>query len=115
MYRLLAQLVVASTQVLARGMMSAWGKAAQNAAKQGSGIMNEATGKGRTMTVEEAKKILNIEKLSPDVMETIGKNYEHLYNANDPKLGGSFYLQSKVAVAKQALEDALRNGKIDPN
>ena len=45
------------------------------------------------MTVDEAKMILNVEKIDA---EAIKKNYEHLFEVNDKSKGGSLYLQSKV-------------------
>jgi import inner membrane translocase subunit TIM16 len=42
------------------------------------------------ISLEEAKEILNVEKLDP---EEIQKKYEHLFNANDKSKGGSFYIQ----------------------
>lgn len=32
------------------------------------------------------------------------QNYEHLFKVNEKKEGGSFYLQSKVVRAKEALD-----------
>lgn len=32
------------------------------------------------------------------------QNYEHLFKVNSKKIGGSFYLQSKVVRAKERLE-----------
>jgi hypothetical protein len=38
------------------------------------------------------------------------QKYERLFELNDPGKGGSFYLQSKVVRAKEALELELRGG-----
>ncbi len=32
------------------------------------------------------------------------QNYDHLFNANDPSKGGSFYIQSKVVRAKERFD-----------
>ena len=45
------------------------------------------------MTLEEAKQILNVEKLEKDAIKA---RYEHLFKVNDKSKGGSFYIQSKV-------------------
>lgn len=58
------------------------------------------------MTLEEAKQILNIEDTKN--VESITKNYEHLFNVNDRARGGSFYLQSKVFRAKERLDHELK-------
>lgn len=34
----------------------------------------------------------------------IFQNYEHLFGANDPAKGGSFYIQSKVVRAKERFD-----------
>merc|ERR1712026_592051 len=57
------------------------------------------------MTIEEAKQILNL--TDEDLMgktDTLQKNYDHLFNVNDKKQGGSFYLQSKVVRAKERID-----------
>lgn len=57
------------------------------------------------MTLEEAKQILNIERLDP---ELVRKNYDHLFSVNDKSKGGSFYLQSKVFRAKERIDHELK-------
>lgn len=51
----------------------------------------------------EALAVLNIERsqVQPALLE---ERFQHLYELNDPQKGGSFYLQSKVFRAKEALE-----------
>lgn len=44
--------------------------------------------------LQEAKQILNVTE--PHDIETIEKNYKHLFEVNDKAKGGSLYLQSKV-------------------
>ena len=39
-------------------------------------------------------QVLNIKEVKD--LESIQKNYEHLFSVNDKSKGGSFYLQSKV-------------------
>jgi len=38
------------------------------------------------------------------------QKYQKLFTANDPSKGGSFYLQSKVVRAKEAIEEAAKEG-----
>lgn len=45
--------------------------------------------------LQEAKQILNVDGIKD--IETVTKNYEHLFKVNDKQNGGSFYLQSKVS------------------
>ena len=54
------------------------------------------------MQTDEALKILNIEK--PDLTSLLVETkYKKFYETNDPNKGGSFYLQSKIYRAKEAL------------
>lgn len=66
------------------------------------------------LTLDEAYKILSVK---PDAatglsMETVAERYRILFERNDPKKGGSFYLQSKVYRARERLEqEAKRTGQ----
>ncbi|KZR99228.1 Mitochondrial import inner membrane translocase subunit Tim16, partial [Daphnia magna] len=57
------------------------------------------------MSLEEAKDILNLDKLEPELVK---KNFEHLFSVNDKTKGGSFYLQSKVYRAKERLDQEMK-------
>lgn len=59
------------------------------------------------MPADEALNILNIEskQLNRDIVEEQFKKY---FASNDPGKGGSFYLQSKIFRAKEALDRELR-------
>ena len=57
----------------------------------------------RKMKTDEAMKILNIEQEKLTI-ENVKELFDKYYNANDPKNGGSFYLQSKIYRAKERLE-----------
>lgn len=59
------------------------------------------------ISLQEAKQILNVSDLQN--VETITKNYEHLFKVNDKLNGGSFYLQSKVVRAKERIDQELLN------
>lgn len=57
------------------------------------------------ITLEEAKQILNIEKLDPKEAQ---EKFDHLFKINDKANGGSFYLQSKVFRAKERVDHELQ-------
>lgn len=57
------------------------------------------------MSLEEAKEILSVEKLDPELVK---KNFDHLFSVNEKTKGGSFYLQSKVYRAKERLDQELK-------
>lgn len=60
----------------------------------------------KKMQLDEALKILNIDKtlLNKDTTEV---QYKKFFEMNDPKSGGSFYLQSKIYRAKEAIDREL--------
>lgn len=41
-------------------------------------------------------------------MEDVMERFKRLFDANDPKKGGSFYLQSKVLRARERIEQQVR-------
>lgn len=111
--RILAQVLVAGATVLMRAGAQAWGQALVNAQK--TGVAQEAikttTSKARQMTAQEAQMILGVDKNAPwgDVV----KRFKHLFDVNERH--GSFYLQSKVYRAKEALEeDYKEDGRWEP-
>ena len=102
MAKQLIQLIMAGGQVVGKAFANAVRqeiRMSQEAAKarydggQQQNTAQAAETARMGMTVEEAKMILNIEKLDPEAVE---KNYEHLFKANEKSQGGSFYIQSKV-------------------
>lgn len=82
-------------------------------AKNGGGAANTArkTIMRHKMNEGEAMQILNMDKTSMST-EAVERNFKKYFEANDPKKGGSFYLQSKVFRAKEALDfEAQRNAE----
>lgn len=72
-----------------------------------AGRANAASG----MTLQEACKILNVKPpAGKGSVEEVAERYKRLFDANDPKKGGSFYLQSKVVRAKERMDSEL--GKV---
>ncbi|KAI8854751.1 Pam16-domain-containing protein, partial [Chytridium lagenaria] len=104
--RILTQVVVVGTQIFGKAVVEAYRQVAANAAKNaaasggsaGANAMNYKMG----MTPEEAMQILNMKREFK--ADELIKNYEHLFKVNDPKNGGSHYLQSKVFRAKERLD-----------
>ncbi|XP_022218237.1 mitochondrial import inner membrane translocase subunit Tim16 [Drosophila obscura] len=119
MAKYLAQIIVLGAQAVGRAFTKALRQeiaASQEAARRaGGGKQGDKTAESnlRTgMTVEEAKQILNIEDLKN--VDSIIKNYEHLFSVNERGKGGSFYLQSKVFRAKERLDDELKAQRPQP-
>ena len=65
------------------------------------------------LTVEEACKILNVKppQGGKTDLEHVLERYKRLFDANDPKQGGSFYLQSKIVRAKDRIELEAREAE----
>jgi len=87
--RLFVNVVVLYGRVLS----TAWKEAAKKSAAE-VGLRNR-------ISVDEAKKILNVSQ-NP-TPEEVQQKFQHLFEAND-KSHGSEYLQSKIAQAKDTLD-----------
>lgn len=68
-----------------------------NAAQGSSGASISSS-----LTIDEARKILNVGQQT--TKEEVLERYKRMFEANDPKKGGSFYLQSKIYRARERLE-----------
>jgi mitochondrial import inner membrane translocase subunit TIM16 len=88
-------------------------KYAQQAGAAYGGAAGARTHKADGLTVQEACKILDVpqpagrETRAAD-MERMLERFQKLFDTNDPKKGGSFYLQSKILRARQRIEDELK-------
>ena len=117
--RILANLLVMGSGALFRAASQAWQKALENARKSGvtaDSVSSASATRLRHMSVEEARKILNITEASTkeEMLERFAKTFEK----NE---GASFYVQSKLFRAKETLgveqfgmsaEDAGRDPRI---
>lgn len=111
--------MLVGTRVVARAFVEAY-KQAQASSKYAkaaqAGTVSDASNARGGLTLDEAYKILSI-KPSPTgpSTESIAKRYKLLFERNDPKKGGSFYLQSKVYRARERLEaEAKQKAKAKP-
>ncbi|EZA55698.1 hypothetical protein DMN91_002235 [Ooceraea biroi] len=116
MAKYLIQIIVMGTQVVGKAFARALRQeiaASQEAARRAGGgrqgAQHAAANTRSGLTLDEALRILNVER--PDQKELIEQNYKYLMEANDRSKGGSFYLQSKVVRAKERIDDELRNQK----
>lgn len=114
MARLIAQIIVAGSQIAVRAFARALKQELQasqeaarrlgNAQSRAEKISNVQLG----LTIDEAKQILNVSKLTKEEIE---ERYEFMFKANDRERGGSFYLQSKVVRAKERLDRELEEAQ----
>ncbi|PON49383.1 Mitochondrial import inner membrane translocase subunit [Parasponia andersonii] len=102
--KILANLIVMGSGILARAFVQAYRQAIANASKNGvaqEALQNTIRRGSKVMTEEEARKILGV---------TEGSAWEEKYDALFERnaTNGSFYIQSKVHRAKECLEATYR-------
>ncbi|XP_051156646.1 mitochondrial import inner membrane translocase subunit Tim16 [Leptopilina boulardi] len=114
MAKYIVQIIVLGSQVVAKAFARALRQeiaASQEAARRAGGgergAQRAAANAKTGISLEEALKILNVEK--PNEKEQIDKHYKYLMEANDRSKGGSFYLQSKVVRAKERIDEELQH------
>jgi len=114
MAKYLIQIIVMGTQVVGKAFaralrqeIAASREAARRAGGGRQGAQHVAANTRSGITLQEALRILNIER--PDQKELIERNYKYLMKVNDRSKGGSFYLQSKIFRAKERIDEELRN------
>ena len=62
------------------------------------------------MTPGEAAEILHLPEGGAADAAQVAARYDKLYAMNDPSKGGSFYLQSKILRAREALDAEIAAG-----
>eukprot|EP00243_Klebsormidium_subtile_P002948 TRINITY_DN16031_c0_g1_i1.p1 TRINITY_DN16031_c0_g1~~TRINITY_DN16031_c0_g1_i1.p1 ORF type:complete len:118 (-),score=21.56 TRINITY_DN16031_c0_g1_i1:184-537(-) len=107
--KIIANLLVLGGGILVRAISQAYRQAIINGTKAGvAEQVKNTVGRGsKTMSLHEARQILGIKEEAS--WEDIIQRYERLYQRNEE--GGSFYIQSKVVRAKEALEVAQQQAK----
>lgn len=112
-HRIITHLIVTGSRVFGRAFAEAYRQA--SAASKHAQHARNTPGGGRTvaasgLTLDEACKILNVAppKGGQVNMESVMERFKRLYDVNDPKKGGSFYLQSKILRARERIELEVR-------
>ncbi|KAG9537318.1 hypothetical protein KCU71_g20780, partial [Aureobasidium melanogenum] len=105
----ITQVFVTGTRVFGRAVAEAYRHASASQKYQAATGIKGATG-GAGLTLDEACKILNVgpPKGGKANMEQVTERFKKLFDQNDPKKGGSFYLQSKVLRARERIEMEVR-------
>ncbi|OVA17367.1 Mitochondrial import inner membrane translocase subunit Tim16 [Macleaya cordata] len=106
--RLLANLIVMGSGIMARALVQAYRQALTNASKSGVAqetMQNVVRGVSKTMAEPEARQILGVTGQSS--WEEILQKYDTLFERNAKT--GSFYLQSKVQRAKECLQTVYQD------
>jgi len=111
MAKFIAQIIVLGGQIIGKAFTQALRQEFQagNAAKRAAGSAQEGSKQAAKnslmgMTLDEAMQILNVKELEA---EKIDEKFRYLFEINDKKKGGSFYLQSKVFRAKERIDQEL--------
>ena len=119
MQRVLVSVLTTATTIVAKAFMQAYaqarggaGAAAGAAGKAAAGKPAGAGAVGGGMDVMQARAILQVAR-GADKDEIVQK-FQKYFKANDPDAGGSFYLQSKVATARDVLLDDARRRRPAP-
>ena len=113
-HRAIIQVAVTGARVVSRAFVEAYKQASASSqyAKANKGNPLAAnTSNSHGLTLEEACKILNVKppQQGKANMEDVMDRFKKLFDVNDPKKGGSFYLQSKVLRARERIENEVRN------
>ncbi|UPX14173.1 mitochondrial import inner membrane translocase subunit TIM16 [Ascochyta rabiei] len=111
-HRIITQVVFSGARIIGRAVSESYRQAA---ASQKFAAANAGSGGGSAfsssnITMDEACKILNVApgKMGTIEAEAVTERFKRLFDMNDPKKGGSFYLQSKILRARERIERELQ-------
>jgi import inner membrane translocase subunit TIM16 len=116
-HRVVAQIVLVGSRVLGRAFVEAYRQAQASAKYAKAAQAGTVSGNGTTinarggLTLDEAYKILSVKPNTEAgglSMESVAVRYKTLFERNDPKKGGSFYLQSKIYRARERLDQEIK-------
>ncbi|PPJ51194.1 hypothetical protein CBER1_07504 [Cercospora berteroae] len=108
-HRIVTQVLVTGARVFGRAFAEAYKQASasqkyQQSMQGGATASNTLSSAG--LTLDEACRILNVAppKQGQADLSKVHDSFKRLFDQNDPKKGGSFYLQSKILRARERLE-----------
>jgi import inner membrane translocase subunit TIM16 len=84
--------------------------ASQRYAAANQGGKSGGTFSSSNITMDEACQILNVGpgKMGNIELDVVTERFKRLFDLNDPKKGGSFYLQSKILRARERIEREIQ-------
>lgn len=112
-HRIITQVFVTGARVFGRAFAEAY-KQASASQKYAASMQNNPTAANTLssagLTLDEACRILNVPppKSGQTDLARVHEQFKRLFDMNDPKTGGSFYLQSKVLRARERIELEVR-------
>ncbi|KAF1812922.1 cochaperone Pam16 [Eremomyces bilateralis CBS 781.70] len=112
-HRIITQVVLTGTRVVGRAFAEAYRQASASQKYAAAGGKNSSSGgtfASSGLTLDEACKILDVAPPKGGAMnaEQVMERFKRLFDQNDPKKGGSFYLQSKILRARERIEMEVR-------
>jgi import inner membrane translocase subunit TIM16 len=115
-HRIITAVFVTGSRIVGRAFVEAYRQANASqkyaASAAGAGAGGARTVRADGLTIQEALKILDVPAPAKETkvqdMERVIERFQKLFDTNDPKKGGSFYLQSKILRARQRIEDEVR-------
>ncbi|KAK4619961.1 Mitochondrial import inner membrane translocase subunit tim16 [Fulvia fulva] len=115
-HRIISQVVLTGARVFGRAFAEAYKQASASqkyAASQAGNPTAANTLSSSGLTLSEACQILNVSppKSGQADVQKIHAQFKRLFDMNDPKKGGSFYLQSKVLRARERIELEVREAQ----
>ncbi|PZD29628.1 Pam16 domain containing protein [Pyrenophora tritici-repentis] len=108
-HRIITQVVFSGARIIGRAVSESYRQAAASqkyaAASQNGGGGGSAFSSSN-ITMDEACQILNVGpgKMGTIELDVVTERFKRLFDLNDPKKGGSFYLQSKILRARERIE-----------
>ena len=117
-HRILMQVVLSGSRAVGIAFKEAYKQAqaassyAAESAKTG-GSSSTHTRASAGLTLDEACKILNVKPpmAGQTNIDTVMERCKKIYDINEPKKGGSFYLQSKILRARERIEMEVREAE----
>lgn len=111
-HRIVTQVFITGARVFGRAFTEAYRHASASQKYQAATGIKSGGGMGSNagLTLDEACKILNVSppKGGKANLDQVTERFKKLFDQNDPKKGGSFYLQSKVLRARERIEMEVR-------
>ncbi|XP_075240132.1 mitochondrial import inner membrane translocase subunit Tim16-like [Convolutriloba macropyga] len=120
-YRIVAEIITASTLAIGRAVGKAFREEYRETAQAWKNIQHQSRREAAEdadtksasakagITIAEAAQILNLQE--PYTVESIEKNYQYLFEVNSKEQGSSKYIQAKVENAKDRLLEDLQTKK----
>ncbi|KAF1999641.1 mitochondrial import inner membrane translocase-like protein subunit tim16 [Amniculicola lignicola CBS 123094] len=109
-HRIITQVVFSGARIIGRAVAESYRQAAASQKYAAATKTGGASITSSNISMEEACKILNVgpSKMGQMDMVFVTERFKRLFDLNDPKKGGSFYLQSKILRARERIEREVR-------